>query len=94
VNERVVDKGTFILAWAAAIAIPAAVIAGIGWPWLDRVWALEQEVRSLDDQTVRYRRLLQTLPGLQAELERVRGNEDVKAFYFDAKTPALAGAQL
>ena len=88
------NKGACALAWAAAIAIPAALVFGIGWPWLERVQTLEREIESLDNQTVRYRRLLQTLPGLQAELKQVRSNEDVKVFYFDAKTPALAGAQL
>ena len=35
-----------------------------------------------------------TLPTLRAELEQVKANEDFKAFYFDAPTPALAGAEL
>ena len=93
-SERGGEKGACILAWAAAILIPLALIVGIGWPWLERVSDLDGEIESLTDQTARYHRLLQTLPGLQAELEQVRSNEDVKAFYFDAKTPALAGAQL
>ena len=76
------------------MVIPAALVFGIGWPWLEHVGNLEREIESLDDQTTRYRRLLLTLPGLQAELDQVRSNEDVKDFYFDAKTPALAGAQL
>jgi general secretion pathway protein M len=88
------DTGSCILAWAAALFVPAALVFGIAWPWLERLGTLEREIESLDDQTVRYRRLLQTLPALQAELEQVRSNEDVKAYYFDAKTPALAGAQL
>jgi general secretion pathway protein M len=88
------DKGSCVFAWAAALIVPAALVFGIGWPWLERVGSLEREIDSLDDQSVRYRRLLQTLPALQVELDQVRSNEDVKDFYFDAKTPALAGAQL
>lgn len=93
-TERTGDKRNCILAWTAAIIIPAAVVLGIGWPWLERVRTLESEIESLDDQAARYHRLLRTLPELRSELEQVRSNEDVKAFYFDAKTPALAGAQL
>jgi general secretion pathway protein M len=37
---------------------------------------------------------VETLPTLRAELEQVKANEDFKAFYFDAPTPALAGAEL
>lgn len=88
------DKRACILAWSAALVIPAAIVFLLGWPWLTHVGDLEQEIESLDDQTARYQRLLQTLPGLQAELDQARSNEDVKGFYFDAKTPALAGAQL
>jgi len=94
VSERIGKKGACALAWTAALIIPAALVLGIGWPWLQYVGNLEREIESLDDQTTRYRRLLQTLPGLQSELDQVRSNEDVKDFYFDAKTPALAGAQL
>lgn len=92
--ERIGDKGSCILAWTAALFIPAALVFGLGWPWLEYVRNLEHEIETIDDQTARYHRLLQTLPGLQAELDQVRSNEDVKDFYFDAKTPALAGAQL
>jgi general secretion pathway protein M len=76
------------------LAILAAVVFGIGWPWLQQVANLKHEIESLNDQTSRYRRLIQTLPGLRAELDQVRSNEDVKDLYFNAKTPALAGAQI
>lgn len=88
------EKTACILAWTAALVIPAAIVLGIGWPWLQHAGNLEREIENLDDQIARYQRLLLTLPGLQAELDQVRSNKDVKDFYFDAKTPALAGAQL
>jgi general secretion pathway protein M len=94
VSESTSGKGSCILAWTAALAIPAALVFAIAWPWLEHVGNLEREIEFLDDQTTRYARLLQTLPRLQAELEQARSNEDVKDFYFDAKTPALAGAQM
>lgn len=93
-NAPIGKKGACILAWAAALIIPTVLVLGIGWPWLQYVGTLEREIESLDDQTTRYQRLLQTLPGLKRELDQVRSNDDVKDFYFNAKTPALAGAQL
>ena len=93
-SARSGNRATCALAWAVALAIPAALVLGIGWPWLEEVRDLQQQIDTLDDQTVRYSRLLQTLPGLEAELEQVRSNKDVEDFYFDAKTPALAGADL
>lgn len=87
-------KASCILAWVAALAIPMALALGVGWPWLKQFQDLSQQIESLDDQMARYHRLLKTLPGLQAELEQVRNNKDIEDFYFDAKTPALAGAEL
>jgi len=94
VSDHVGHKGTCVLAWSAAFFVPVALILGIGWPWLERVRTIEREIQSLDDQRSSYHRLLQTLPTLKAELEQVRSNKDVEHLYFDAKTPALAGAEL
>jgi general secretion pathway protein M len=93
-SERSGGKGACILAWVGALIIPIALVFGLGWPWLEQVGALEAEIESLDDRMVRYHRLLQTLPGLQAELAQVKNNKDAEDFYFDAKTPAIAGAEL
>ena len=93
-SESAGRKGACILAWVGALAIPVALVIAIGWPWLEEAGTLEREIEALDDRLVRYHRLLQTLPGLQAELEQVSSNKDVEDFYFDAKTPALAGAEL
>ena len=38
--------------------------------------------------------MVSTLPALRSELSRVNNNDDFKAFYFSAATPALAGAEL
>ncbi|MEA3278338.1 MAG: type II secretion system protein GspM [Pseudomonadota bacterium] len=93
-NPTVRKRSLCILAWSAVILIPVALILGVGLPWLERMHDLDRTIASLDDQLVRYHRLLQTLPGLKAELEQVRSNEEVKGFFFDAQTPAIAGAQL
>jgi len=94
VTNRTGLKFACILAWAAALAVPLALVVGIGWPWMDKTHALEGEIESLDERIAHYHRLLQTLPGLQAELERVSNNKELKDFYFNAKTPALAGAEV
>ncbi len=83
-----------ILAWSAAILIPGAVLIGIGWPWHQRMAQLENETESVTNQINRYQRLITTIPRLKAELDRERNNQEIKAFYYDAPTAALAGAQL
>lgn len=88
------SKGACILAWGLAILIPVVLVAGVGWPWLERRGELDRKVAADQDQLQRYRRLIATLPGLKAELERTRNNQDVKTLYYDAPTPQLAGAQL
>jgi general secretion pathway protein M len=88
------EKRVCLLAWGLTLLIPLGAIATAAWPWFSSVNALDDEIASLQEQTYRYQRLLRTLPALEAELQQVRSNEDVKAFYFDAKTPALAGALL
>jgi general secretion pathway protein M len=82
------------LAWFAAILIPAGLLLGIGWPWQQRMAELNAQTDAVKDQIRHYQRLLSTIPRLRAELERERNNEEIKAFYFDAPTAALAGAQL
>jgi len=93
-SERTDHKGICVLAWLGMLAVPVALVFAIGWPWLEQVGALERELASLDERMVRHQGLLRTLPGLRAELEQVSSNQDVKNFYFDAKTSALAGAEL
>ena len=83
-----------ILAWTAAILLPVLLIGAVALPWLEQSRHLAAADASAREQLARYQRLIATLPGLRAELERVNSNQDFKAFYFDAPTPALAGAEL
>lgn len=83
-----------LLAWALLLVLPAALGLGVAWPWLERMAVLDEDIDRARDQLARYQRLVATLPGLRAELETVNNNQDFKAFYFDAQTPALAGATL
>ena len=86
--------GRCLIAWSVAILIPGIILLGMGVPWLQRMTELESERESVVDQIQRYERLIATIPRLKAELERERNNQEIKAFYFDAPTAALAGAQL
>jgi general secretion pathway protein M len=88
------ERNTCILAWAATVLVPGLVIVALVWPLIQRNAELDGEIASRQQQIVHYRRLLGSLPRLRAELEQERSNEDFKAFYYDADTPALAGAQL
>jgi len=83
-----------VLVWSAAVLLPCLVIAAIAVPWLGQVRRLDDGLAAGLEQLGRYQRLVATLPGLRAELEQVNNNQDFKAFYFDAPTPALAGAEL
>jgi general secretion pathway protein M len=76
------------------ILVPSLVLASFLAPALMRMERLDTAIEERRDELARYRRLIATLPNLRAELEQVRSNEDFKAFYFEASTPALAGAEL
>ena len=82
------------LLWLVVLLVPVGLMAGIGLPWYQRVTDLDARIDGASEQIQRYQRLLAGIPRLRAELERERNNEDVKAYYFDAPTEALAGAQL
>lgn len=83
-----------ILCWGAILLVLVALTAAGALPWLNGVHELDDEIARLEDQRVRYQRLLRTLPVLESELRQVRSNQAVKAFYFEAQTSALAGALL
>jgi general secretion pathway protein M len=83
-----------ILGWLLLILVPSLVIAAVAVPVLVRLDRLDTAIEERRGQLLKYRRLISTLPSLRTELEQVKANEDFKAFYFDARTPALAGAEL
>jgi general secretion pathway protein M len=82
------------LALVALVMLPLLLAAAVALPWWQRNAALDEQLAQAQDQLDRFRRLVATLPALRAELEQVESNQDLKAFYFDAPTPALAGAEL
>ena len=82
------------VAWSLLILVPLLTLAAIALPWLGRVGALNESISAAEDQLLRYRRMVATLPTLRAELDKVNNNQDFRAFYFSASTSALAGAEL
>lgn len=82
------------LGWLALVLIPVLVLTAIAVPVFVRNDRLDTAIEARRDELTRYRRLIATLPSLKAELDQVRSNEDFKAFYFEAPTAALAGAEL
>ena len=82
------------LLWAAAVLVPMLLIAAVAWPWSAQNRQLDDDLARGLDQLGRYRHLIATLPSLRAELEKVNSNQEFKAFYFEAPTAALAGAEL
>jgi general secretion pathway protein M len=83
-----------ILGWLALVLVPVALLTAIATPVLVRMDRLDTAIEDRRGELTRYRRLIATLPTLKAELDQVKSNEDFKAFYFEAPTPALAGAEL
>jgi len=87
-------RGYCLLVWAAIGLLPMLLVAALALPWVERVAGLDSEIADARDQLTRYRRLIASLPLLQAEIQKVNSNQAFKAFYFEAPTPALAGAEL
>jgi general secretion pathway protein M len=85
---------TCLGAWGAALLLPALLMLSVALPWWQNNQQLTERLERDRDQLQRYSQMVATLPALRAELERERANDDFKAFYFDAETPGLAGAQL
>jgi general secretion pathway protein M len=83
-----------IAAWSAALLIPVLLVAAVALPWWQSMQGLDARYEQGLDQLQRYQRIVATLPGLRQALASEQANDDFKAFYFDAETPALAGARL
>jgi general secretion pathway protein M len=83
-----------VLAWVLLLSLPLLLVGGLAISWSGQMSGLSGRIADSEDQLSRFRRMIGTLPELRAELERVRSNESFKAFYFNAPTAALAGAEL
>ncbi|NCA70796.1 MAG: general secretion pathway protein GspM [Sphingobacteriia bacterium] len=83
-----------ILVGLTLILAPLLVIGALALYWNSQMQTLTTAIEERSDQLTRFRRMIGTLPALRAEIDRVRANDTFKAYYFDAGTAALAGAQL
>jgi general secretion pathway protein M len=88
------NKRQCALLWTAAVLVSMLFVAAVALPWSAQNRQLNDDISNGLEQLGRYRHLIATLPGLRDELEQVNNNQEFKAFYFDAPTPALAGAEL
>lgn len=79
---------------SALVLLPLALATVIGLTWLERMQTLERGIQGDLDRLQRYQRLVATLPALRQALADEQSNDAFKAYYFDADTPAIAGAQL
>jgi len=92
--EALSQRRTCILALSALLLLPLVILALIATTWLEQLGSMDNQIQDDLDRLVRYQRLVSSLPGLRAALEQEQSNDSYKAFYFDADTPAIAGAQL
>jgi general secretion pathway protein M len=76
------------------VGLPLTLVLAVGGAWLDRLSSLDARIDERTEQLQRFQRALRMLPTLHTELEQVRSNDELKSFYFDAPTAALAGADL
>lgn len=87
-------RSTCQLLLIVLVLLPIGAILLIAVGWLTQVRTLEDQIQTDLERLQRYRGIAASLPALRQALEEERSNDAFKAFYFDADTPALAGAQL
>lgn len=88
------QRRTCILALSALVLLPLVVAALIAVSWVKEMRRLDDAIETDLARLVRYQQLVAALPALRAALEEEKENDSYKAFYFDADTPSIAGAQL
>ncbi len=88
------QQSTCQLLLIVLVLLPIGATLLIAGGWLTQVRTLEDQIQTDLERLQRYRGIAQSLPDLRQALEQERSNDAYKAFYFDADTPALAGAQL
>lgn len=93
-NIALGQRGTCLALLATIILLPLVATAAVGVIWLERMQTLERAIETDLDRLQRYQRLVATLPALRQALEEEQSDDAFKAYYFDADTPAIAGAQL
>lgn len=88
------SRRSCLLLWGVTLLIPLLLMLSLLLPWWQRFTLLDEQIDTDRDQLQRYRQIVATLPQLRAALVEEQSNDEFEAFYFDAETPALAGARL
>lgn len=88
------DHQRCLIAWITTALIIIGLATASILPWTLQLLELDRDIAKSRDQIVRFQRLVNTLPAVQAALARERDNDELAELSFDASTPSLAGAQL
>lgn len=83
-----------ILVWLLTLLLPVGLLLLVLLPWWQQRVELQERLEGATEQWQRFQRVLSTMPALRAELAREQADDSTRDLYFDAATPALAGAQL
>jgi general secretion pathway protein M len=76
------------------VALPFGLAALGAYAWANRIAMLDDGFQADTQKLQRVRRLVASLPALRDALAEEQSNDSFKAYYFDAETPAIAGARL
>ena len=83
-----------VLALGAVLGVLLLLLAGTVLPWLQRSAMYDQVIEDRQNQLERYLGLIETLPGLEAQLQRVKQAQGLDAYYLAATDPSLGGVAL
>ncbi|MGF1526387.1 MAG: type II secretion system protein GspM [Candidatus Competibacterales bacterium] len=62
--------------------------------WLERYHYYRQSQQNLQERLVRYRQLVASQPKLEAQLQAIRQDSSIEAYYLPPNTPVLAATDL
>jgi len=83
-----------IAAVGGGFGLLAVVVAALVLPWMERDRLYAEQVERLTDQLERYKRLADTLPGLEGSLARIENDPALGSYYLPGQTDTLAAAEL
>jgi general secretion pathway protein M len=88
------ERLTCVAMLSATVLLPLLATAFGLHLWLKELAFRDEQIDADRDKLSRYQDLVATLPILRTALQSEQSNDTFRAFYFDAPTPAIAGAQL
>ncbi|MEA3638345.1 MAG: type II secretion system protein GspM [Lamprobacter sp.] len=87
-------RSTCNLLLVMMLLLPISLVLMIGLGWFSKLQTVDDNIERDLIRLQRYRGIAASLPALRQALDAEQSNDAFKAFYFDADTPGLAGAQL